>query len=1023
MSPRVYRPALAVALLVLSTACGSGAPRSGEPTHDAQALVGAASPMSVGRSWAAGARLADGRVLVAGGFSDYHSAEIFDPVLGTWSPAGVLAGSWSYHEAVSLLDGRVLLACMQSGSSWTPVEVYAPVTGSWTTYGSYATRSYCRATRLDDGRVVITGGNDLGYKPEALVFDPATNGLATKGSLAIPRDSHAAVKLADGRVLVAGGRIASGTYTASVELFDPGSGTFSPGPGMAATRMSATATLLQDGRILVAGGKRSTGPDAEVFDPGAGTWTPTGPMVVSREMHSAVRLTDGRVVIVGGFPATGASYTATVEIFDPATNAFVAGEPLPFPRRNEVSVALADGRILVAGGITADPAGSASVLLYDVGNICTPTTCAAAGAQCGTIPDGCSGTLSCGGCAPGATCSAHTCVGCAPATCASAGAQCGGPPDGCGGTLSCGACPSGQSCVSYQCLCAPLSCGAQGIACGTASDGCGGTLACGGCAPGQSCVDHACVVAGGLAAFDPALGAPACSVIGPSCDSGALLLGRAQLGPESGAPNTIDVCLDGTGGTFHADESLDALRVATLDGSSLAAGAQVRVEADVWAWSGSGSDVLELFHARDAAAPQWTRVATLAPTKPGAQTLSAAFVLPVGGERQAIRAVFRYGGSSNPCPGGAYDDVDDLVFQVPPPPPDVVPPEVTLLAPADGALLGGAQIAQATAADDVGVARVEFYVDGMLLGSDSEPPYTASWDAAWFADGAHNVIAYAYDVAGNSRAAIARVTTDGTKPTVALTSPPSGATVSGTVMLTASASDASGVARVAFYDGATPLGTVMAPPWALAWSASGAGAHALTARATDGAGNVATSLPVTVTVAGAAPPGVAQYDAVRRAPACATVSSSCDSGSLLNGRALLGPEPNASNAIAGSCSDGTAGTYHGDESVDRIRVSTLDGSPLAAGKLVKVEATVWVWGAGSDRLDVWYTETAAAPAWKLAGTVAPTANGQQTLSQTFTLPSGSLQAVRAMFRYGGAATSPCVPGSFNDVDDLVFATQ
>jgi leucyl aminopeptidase len=52
----------------------------------------------------------------------------------------------------------------------------------------------------------------------------------------------------------------------------------------------------------------------------------------------------------------------------------------------------------------------------------------------------------------------------------------------------------------------------------------------------------------------------------------------------------------------------------------------------------------------------------------------------------------------------------------------------------------------------------------------------------------------------------------------------------------------------------------------------------------------------------------------------------------------------------------------------------------------------------------------------------PTKAGAQTLSTTFTLPTGSLQAVRAQFRYLGRATS-CTTGPYNDHDDLIFAVQ
>ncbi len=75
------------------------------------------------------------------------------------------------------------------------------------------------------------------------------------------------------------------------------------------------------------------------------------------------------------------------------------------------------------------------------------TTCAAAGAQCGSISDGCGGTLNCGSCSSGQSCSANVCVGGSCTTCAAAGAECGSISDGCGGTLNCGSCTiSGETC-------------------------------------------------------------------------------------------------------------------------------------------------------------------------------------------------------------------------------------------------------------------------------------------------------------------------------------------------------------------------------------------------------------------------------------------------------------------------------------------------------------------------------------------------------------------------------------------------
>ena len=87
---------------------------------------------------------------------------------------------------------------------------------------------------------------------------------------------------------------------------------------------------------------------------------------------------------------------------------------------------------------------------------CTPTTCAAQGKNCGTIPNGCRGTLTCGACTAPQTCGgggiANVCglgtppSACTPTTCAAQGKNCGTIPDGCGGTLTCGACTGPQTC-------------------------------------------------------------------------------------------------------------------------------------------------------------------------------------------------------------------------------------------------------------------------------------------------------------------------------------------------------------------------------------------------------------------------------------------------------------------------------------------------------------------------------------------------------------------------------------------------
>src|SRR4029453_7710492 len=129
------------------------------------------------------------------------------------------------------------------------------------------------------------------------------------------------------------------------------------------------------------------------------------------------------------------------------------------------------------------------------------------------------------------------------------------------------------------------------------------------------------------------------------------------------------------------------------------------------------------------------------------------------------------------------------------------------------------------------------------------------------------------------------------------------------------------------------------------------------AQVTDTAVDISASLnglTRTGTLLVGSPPGNATFDAALRAPRCATPGSVCDTGgTLIRGRDNItnGIEPNQPNTLQGSCADGTVGTFHSDESIDRLRISTVDGFTFAPGKVVNVEAGVWVFNS-PDGLDI-----------------------------------------------------------------------
>ncbi len=151
----------------------------------------------------------------------------------------------------------------------------------------------------------------------------------------------------------------------------------------------------------------------------------------------------------------------------------------------------------------------------------------------------------------------------------------------------------------------------------------------------------------------------------------------------------------------------------------------------------------------------------------------------------------------------------------------------------------------ANASDNVGVVGVQFLLDGNNLGAeDTTSPYSVSWNTSTATNGAHVLTARARDAADNSTTSAARNVTvaapDTAAPTVVITSPANNAQVVDIVNVTADASDNVGVAGVQFLvDGVNSGVEDTTAPYVLAWDSRGVsnGAHALTARARDAAGN------------------------------------------------------------------------------------------------------------------------------------------------------------------------------------------
>jgi hypothetical protein len=332
-SARLFHTATLLAdgrVLVTGGSTGSATLASAEVWDPATGVFTATGGMGTARQNHAAVLLADGKVLVAGGLNSQSfylaTAEVWDPSTGVFTPTnGNMLGRRMNFVASRLADGTVLVAggFRQDGGGTQPIdvylataEIYDPVAGTFSATGSMtAAREFASAVALASGRVLVAGGFNPtgGYLASAELYDPAGRSFAATGSMTTGRDSFPVAVLAGGAVLATGGR--RPTSLATCDLYDPLAGTFAATGSMSVSRALETATTLPDGTVLVAGGTDGAAVlgTAELYDPVAGTFSAAPPLNTPRYGHVAVPVAGGHVLVVGGQGAS--SVLSTVELW------------------------------------------------------------------------------------------------------------------------------------------------------------------------------------------------------------------------------------------------------------------------------------------------------------------------------------------------------------------------------------------------------------------------------------------------------------------------------------------------------------------------------------------------------------------------------------------------------------------------------------------------------------------------------------------------------------------------------------
>ncbi|HUO55839.1 MAG TPA: Ig-like domain-containing protein [Candidatus Paceibacterota bacterium] len=239
---------------------------------------------------------------------------------------------------------------------------------------------------------------------------------------------------------------------------------------------------------------------------------------------------------------------------------------------------------------------------------------------------------------------------------------------------------------------------------------------------------------------------------------------------------------------------------------------------------------------------------------------------------------------------------------------DTTPPTVSLTAPIASEATSSVMTFSANASDNVAVAGVTFYLNGVKIDSEiTSTPYMTTYDTTATSTGTYSAFAVARDTSSNyATSTSVSFTIDNTGPTVSVTAPTSSESTSTTVTLAASASDANtSVQGVTFYvDGAKQGSEVTNAPYTIYWdsTATSSGSHFVFAVARDILNNYSTSTSVTFTVAntGATPTLVAANPSVNGATISwqtATAASSRVSFGLSSSYSSSTPETDTSPRV------------------------------------------------------------------------------------------------------------------------------
>jgi N-acetylneuraminic acid mutarotase len=190
-------------------------------------------------------------------------------------------------------------------ASLVAVEEYDPGSDTWTTRRSMPTpRSGLAVVGAQDGKVYAlgglsgpSGGNGV-VDATVEVYDPVTDTWTTRASMPTARMNLAAVMTGNGKIYTIGGEGSTSNFLAVVEAYDPIANTWSARASMSFPRYALGATATNDGNLYAIGGTYSSA--VERYIPATDTWTTRTNLPVARGYLGVATATNGKLYAIGG---------------------------------------------------------------------------------------------------------------------------------------------------------------------------------------------------------------------------------------------------------------------------------------------------------------------------------------------------------------------------------------------------------------------------------------------------------------------------------------------------------------------------------------------------------------------------------------------------------------------------------------------------------------------------------------------------------------------------------------------------